>query len=135
MSKTINIAELRATTQAVIAKGKEEERRRVALEQAAARVEADRKRILDDVRRSDVISQILPTVELRASQGRSHAVVMDLRSYEDYPGYGTKPDGSELQGVGADVFAYCLDAGLQPKVESWHDGIGVNGGEQIVVHW
>lgn len=85
-----------------------------------------------------IIIQIPERAKAEATVGRHHAIVMEIgrdykRPYEDHD-Y-NKCDIEWLRGVAKRVFDYCLDARLQPTLEFWHDGMGMNSGFNIVIHW
>jgi hypothetical protein len=42
---------------------------------------------------------------------------------------------TNLSGVGRLVWEYCVGAKLNPTLEYWHDGVGINGGYNLVIHW
>lgn len=113
----------------------EEERNRV-LAEGKRQEELQRKN--DELKADLIIQQISSRAETEASAGRNHAIVMSL-NYNDYKQpervYNEcKPEW--LTSLSATtVYAYCVEEGFEPTIEFWHDGMGVNSGFNIVVHW
>jgi hypothetical protein len=97
-----------------------------------------------ELKAESIIAQIPGRAETEAKAGRSHAVVMGLR-YGEYTVLDGKWGGTNARAVinpkGVDgkaaliVWTYCQNAGLDPKLEYWHDGAGIDGGYNIVIRW
>jgi hypothetical protein len=86
-----------------------------------------------------VTSQIPHRAEVEAEAGRSHAIVYSIPFGEwmKLPGTGphADPDPAQLQGVAKKVYGWCVEAGMKPSIEFWHDGQGMASGHNIVIHW
>lgn len=128
----IDPKQLRKLTDEAIARGEQAHR------QELARIAAEnaRKQRQAELLAESVIEQIPEKCEKEARHERSHAVVMGMKWDRDYPfNSGKNPQPNDLMGAGAIVWKYCTDAGLAPTIEFWHDGVGVQSGHNIVVHW
>lgn len=123
---------LRQLTDQAIAKGqkaRQDKLARIAAEEA-------RKQRQAELLAEQVIDQIPHKCEKEAEQERSHAVVMGMKWDRDYPfNSGKQPKPQDLIGAGKIVYEYCAKAGLNPTIEYWHDGMGMESGHNIVVHW
>lgn len=123
---------LRQLTNEAIARGE------LAHRDELARIAAEeiRKQRQAKLLAESVIAQIPEKCEKEARHERSHAIVMSMKWDRDYPfNSGKNPQPADLIGAGAIVWKYCYDAGLAPNIEYWHDGVGVQSGHNIVVHW
>ena len=129
----VDINKLSRLTREAIQRGKEEAAR-IEAEKLAA---AERKRKAERRKAENVIEQIPDRAEKEAKAGRTHAIVYALKSSEDYTtGYNQwHAREDNLCGVGKLVWDYCVGAGLKPTIEDWHDGVGINSGYNIVIHW
>ncbi len=102
-----------------------------------------------DLKVERILSQVPERCGVEARAGRSHAIVMSLThrfgrhaekglyDYETPDNFvGTNSfNPAWLVGVGRIVYDQLKAAGLQVGVEFWHDGVGVESGYNIVVHW
>jgi hypothetical protein len=71
-----------------------------------------------------------------AKEGRDHAIVMGLKWGRDHDGYtGNELRYNQLKGPAAIVWNELVKAGLQPALEYWHDGMGMDGGFNIIIKW
>ena len=123
---------LRQITQQAIAQG--EERRRKQLAQIKEKEEQERKK--HELIAEQVLAQVPSKCELEASNGRTHAIVMSLKWDRDYAfPVGNALTYDKLRGPGALVWNALREAELDPVIESWHDGVGMNSGFNIVVKW
>lgn len=131
----IDITKLKQLTADAVERG-----RREAEEAEKRRLEKEeRRRKAVERKAQNVIDQIPDRAEREAKEGRSHAIVMSVK-YEDYkrPSFVSnysilKPEW--LQGACKLVYDYCKDAGLNPTLEYWWSGDGVDAGHNIVIHW
>lgn len=130
--------ELRRLTDTALAESK----KRVRQEQAAATEKAELENRINQLEAEKIILQIPERSAFEANQGRSHAVVMGLESDRDYPQNFIGESESwqtllPLQLIGPELLVYqnCVDAGLNPTLEYWHDGLGIKSGFNIVIHW
>jgi len=129
----LDIGELKKLTETAIAEGKEKARQLAEIESNKERL----KRIADERKAQNVIDQIPGRAKREATEGRSHAIVMAIE-YHDYTKHGSgvsAPTGDTLVGAVKIVYDYCVEAGLKPTLEAWDDGVGMNGGHNIVIHW
>lgn len=137
-TKKVDVKKLKEMTRAAIERGQEEAR------QLAEKVaEKERlKKLADERKAQNVIDQIPGRAEKEAALGRNHAIVMAVK-YEDYDRPSHTPEGKDwrvcqgdwLKGACKLVWDYCVDAELHPTLEDWHDGVGMNSGHNIVIHW
>lgn len=130
--KQVDIAKLRQLTDAAIQRGKDEAARKLAHITA----ENERKARQDKLFAANVLAQVPDKCEKEAERERSHAVVMGLKWGRDHDGYnGNTMTYTQLKGPGAIVWNNLQEQGLNPTLEYWHDGVGIEGGFNIVVHW
>ena len=131
----IDVKKLKAMTATAIEKGQEAARKLAAKETEKVRL----KKLADERKAQNVIDQIPGRAEREAAEGRNHAIVMAVK-FDDYD----RPHGANnwnqcdpqwLKRAVKLVFEYCVEADLNPTLESWHDGQGVNSGHNIVIHW
>lgn len=81
-----------------------------------------------------VIEQIPSRAEREARAGRDHAIVYSIPFEECYKS--RQPVSKDtLTGAAPLIWTHCHEAGLKPTMESWHDGIGIKSGYNIVIHW
>jgi hypothetical protein len=102
-----------------------------------ARQKEDRQRVLDQAKADNITGQIKERCRKEALAGRDFAIVMSIKYTDFKPVYNgpvTYSSGT-LRGASAIVWQHCVDEGLSPTLEDWHDGMGINGGYNIVVHW
>lgn len=125
-------AELRKLTEEAVERGKREhqaELQRIAEQEA-------RQRRADELKAEGIIMQIPSKCEKEARNQRSHAVVMGLRYGKDHDQIGGNVlEVAKLKGAGKIVYDYCKDAGLNPTLEYWWSGDGMDSGYNIVVRW
>jgi hypothetical protein len=126
-------ADLRKMTNEAIAKGNKKAAEEAARKQRAA----DRKLAMEKAKAMRVIDGIPDRAMREAEEGRDHAIVMSIK-YEDYDHSSgsfveCRPD--LLNGACRIVWDYCVNAKLNPTIESWHDGMGNHSGHNIVIHW
>jgi hypothetical protein len=126
-----NIQELTEITQKAIEEG-ERKAKAIAAEKLA-KESAKRKLVL--AKAEHVIEQIPSRAKREATAGRNHAIVMALNNddWKEASYSNSKP--TNLIGVGKLVWEYCVEAKLNPTLEHWHDGVGINGGYNLVIHW
>jgi hypothetical protein len=134
----VNVENLKRMTAEAIEVGKAK-----AKKMAEEIAEKERLRQIADERKAqNVIDQIPGRAEKEASLGRNHAIVMSV-DFADYDRPSHTPAGKDwrvcqgdwLKGACKLVWEYCVEAGLNPTLEDWHDGVGVNSGHNIVIHW
>jgi len=116
------------------AKKTAEEARKRTIEKEQMKQEAEA------LKAQQVILQIPDRMTTEARAGRGHAILMSI-DYSDYK----RPRESRnswnvcepewLIGACKLVYDYCVEDGLKPTIESWHDGVGINSGFNIVIHW
>lgn len=93
-----------------------------------------------------IIAQIPGRAETEALAGRNHAIVMALKYGADFDidfeqrsndqhNCFRRVNPAGLSHAARLVYEYCLGADLKPSFEFWHDGVGVNSGWNIVIHW
>ena len=128
----IDIAKLTATTKEAIKIGEEAARAKIEHEK---RME-DEKRQVEEHKAESILLQIPARAEQEAKVGRNHATVMSI-GYGDYHGntYKNTLDPNILIGAAKIVYDSVAKAGLAPTLEFWHDGVGMNSGYNIVIHW
>lgn len=130
----VDLAALRKATTDAIQRGKEREKQRLA----DVKAKDERQKQKDQLLCSHILAQFPAKCEKEAEQGRSHAIIMGLKYGRDYdspaPNWNDLPY-NKLKGPGALVWNYLAVAGLQPTIEYWHDGMGMDSGFNIVVHW
>lgn len=112
------------------------ERQRVAEAEAKKR----REREAQDAARASLTISTIPQLAYDAAvKGQAEVVVVRLQ-YSEY----TLPNGIHdyrickpewLQGAGKLIWDHCVNAGLKPTLEHWHDGVGVHEAFEIVIHW
>ncbi len=103
------------------------------------RAEAENQRQIEETKAQGIIQQIPHRAKTEAGQGRSHATIMSVHN-KDYqrPPLDNQHDRCKpewLIGSCKIVYDYCKKAGLEPTIEYWHDGVGINSGFNIVIHW
>lgn len=123
----IDLSKLREMTNAAIQRGNEEKERKLAL------IEEKRVRQAraDQLLAEQILTEIPSKCEQEAARERSHAIVMSLRYGRDYIGNSE----TDLKGPGAIVWNHLVEQGLNPTLEYWHDGVGVESGYNIVIKW
>lgn len=131
----INIDELRHVTHLAIEEGKRKREKELAKQaEKIARYQEEQQ-----LKAKHIIEQIPGRCMMEASAGRNHAVVMSLKYYNDYEqppgsaGCSCRPEWFKL--ASGLVWDFCSKSGLNPTLESWHDGVGIESGYNIVVHW
>ena len=129
----INIDELKEVTFA--ARQKQED-----IVIATMMAAADRKKAhqaVFEAKANYIVSQINGRAMKEAKAGRCHAIVMGLKWRDsDWHGVGEQGVTPEiLKDVAKLVWNACVTGGLKPTLEYWHDGMGINSGYNIVVHW
>lgn len=112
--------QLRAITEEAI-KRQEEEKEKELLRLKDKQAQQAK---VDELRAQGIIMQIQPKCRKEAENGRSHAIVMSINQESDI-----------YKGSASIVHQYCMDHRLNPKLERWDDGFGINSGYNIVVHW
>jgi hypothetical protein len=109
-------------------------------EQKEQRAKAQLQERLDELKALQVIIQIPNRMETEARAGRGHAILMSV-GYKDYERPHTKEmnwnmcRAEWLKGACRLVYQHCQESELKPTIEFWHDGVGVNSGFNIVIHW
>jgi len=130
----VDVAKLRRLTEEAIERGKERERKRLA----DVKAKDERQKQKDQLLAAHVLATFPEKCEREAEQGRSHAIIMGLKHGRDHdspaPNWNELPY-HKLKGPGAIVWNYLVKAGLKPTIEYWHDGMGIEGGFNIVVKW
>jgi hypothetical protein len=128
----INIDSLREMTAKAIRDGEEKVRKEIADKNAInAAAEA-----LAKAKANTILLQVAGRAEREAKAGRNHAVIMGIK-YNDFvpPCYNNLANPEHLAGTAAIVWQELVKSGLNPTLESWHDGMGIKGGHNIVIHW
>lgn len=128
MKLNIDIDALQKATKKAVAEAKEKKQTEVERAKAAA----ERLKKQEEFQAKQVIEGIPDKCGSAAERGQSKAVVMklDYAKHYDY-----RNNSVALKGAAELVWAACKDAKLHPKIEQWDDGVGINGGFQIVVEW
>ena len=62
-------------------------------------------------------------------------VIQRKQDSKDHEVTNNKLRYSQLKGVGAIVWNACQGAKLNPTLEYWHDGAGIESGFNLVVNW
>jgi len=130
----VDLAQLRQLTEQAIQRGKWKEEKRLA----DIKAEEERKAKRDQLFAATVLAEFPDKCEKEAGRGRSHAIIMGLKYDRDYTYQGSNFNTlshDRLTGPGAIVWNYLQAAGLKPTIEYWHDGMGMDSGFNIVVHW
>ena len=131
----INIQELQRLTQESIQRGKDEKKRKDE-EEARKRIEIKEAQLLAA---KNILAQIPGRALIEAQSGRNFAIVMnvgyrDIALSERYPNNVMKPEWI-IGETGKLVYSGCVDLKLNPTLEYWHDGCGMESGYNIVIHW
>jgi len=135
MQLVIDTDRLRRLTDEALTRADEERVRREAEEREAK--EREQREI--EAKALSILEQIPRRAEEDAKATRKFSIVMSF-SYGDY----NRPrdekrnnfcDPLWLNGTAQIVYEHCVLANLHPTLEYWHDGVGVNDGFNIVVHW
>ena len=126
----IDVTQLRQLTEQAIQQGKEKEAKRLADVQA----KNERQAKSDQLFAARVLAEVPDKCEKEASRERSHAIVMGLKWGRDHD-YTNALTHDQLKGPASIVWNYLQEQKLNPTLEYWHDGIGMNSGFNIVVHW
>lgn len=123
-------AELRQLTQKAIQEEKERHEKKLALLQE----QDERKKLEHQLFAENVLKQIPEKARQDAKNGRSHTIVMAMKWSRDFQ-YGTQLSYNDLKGPAAIVWNELIKARLNPKIESWDDGCGVESGYNIIIKW
>lgn len=133
--------ELRALTEAAIARGKEEARLRAEGERAAANA----RRAKEHAEAQEAIALIPAKCEESANKGKTVAIIYEDRRMGYSGDFGTlhwkgldpyrKEDTHSLSPVGAAVYQSAKDAGLDVFPQYAHDGVGMSAWINICVRW
>lgn len=114
------------------------EQARIEREQKLARIQErdERKAKENQAFAERVLAQVPDKARKEAKEGRGHVVVMGLKWGRDHDGYSSNQlQYNQLKGPGAIVWNELSKAGLQPSIEYWHDGVGMDGGFNIIIKW
>lgn len=127
--------ELQRQTAAAIERGREETRKRAEAEELQEKL----KQREQELKAEMVIAQIPLRAEQEARAGRNHAIIMSV-GFNDYDRphenmQWSRCDPSWLKGACKLVYQYCVESQLRPTLDYWHDGVGVESGFNIVIHW
>ena len=111
----------------IIKKEKEEEEKRLA----------ERQKIQDELEAASIIERIPDLAEKAALKKLFSVEVMKLESkHYNFTSYGAScPLEGHLKGSAKLVYLACKKANLNPKIESWHDGMGMDSGYQVTINW
>ena len=87
----------------------------------------------------NILAQIPGRALIEAQSGRNFAIVMnvgyrDIVLSERYPNNIMKPEWI-IGETGKLVYSGCVDLKLNPTLEYWYDGCGMESGYNIVIHW
>lgn len=131
----VDINHLREVTAAAIAEG---ERRRHEIVVAEAEGKR-RKEMQAKLKAGLILAQVPHRAKTEARAGRNFAIVMSIK-HSDYTQPHENYDYNScypvwLTGAARIVFDRCNEIGLRPTIEFWHDGVGVESGFNIVIHW
>jgi hypothetical protein len=130
----VDLKQLRQLTEQAIQRGKLKEEKRLA----AIKLEEERKAKREQLFAETVLAEFPDKCEKEAGRGRSHAIIMGLKYDRDYTYHGNNFNiltPERLTGPAAIVWKHLEEAELKPTLEHWHDGMGIDGGFNIVVHW
>lgn len=129
---------------------REAEQRKQATAEAAAKFTQTRLQTskveedpVDIHRRYLVVTERIDTAaKAQARQGLRYATVYDI-SFDEVDQPDPLPEGADyslcephmLRGVAKLIYEHCRENGLSPSIQFWHDGVGVNGGWKLNIHW
>jgi hypothetical protein len=134
MPLKIDIASLTAKTSEAIRIGEAAARAKIEHEK---RME-DAKRLQEEAKAGSILAQVPARAEAEAKVGRNHAIIMGM-TYGDGSWTGNTDHNTiqpyQLVGAARLVWEQVEAAGLKPTLDFWHDGVGINGGFNIVIHW
>ena len=130
----IDVAELRRMTKTAQERIQAEEER---MQQEIAEKEAAQRK-MEEAKAEAILSQVLSRCQKEAHAGRRHAIVMSV-GWDDWkrPPHSTNATCRPEYLIGACrlVFDRLAKCNLNPALEDWHDGIGMQSGYNIVVCW
>lgn len=129
----INAKELRQKTDQAIIQGEKQRLQKLA----AIEAKEKQKQLEDSIKADSIIEQIPSRCAKEAESGRDYAIVMSLKWMDDYkqPESNGNLKPEELFGAGKLVWNACVEAELNPTIEYWWSGDGMESGYNIVVHW
>jgi hypothetical protein len=130
----ISPKELRKLTDEALVNA-EKERTRQAEEQLRIAEENKKKR---ENRAATILAEIPAKAREAAVKGSCSVAIMRL----EYPEF-DKPSGTHfalcepqwLKGAAKIVWDHCVEANLKPRLEHWHDGVGIHESFDIIVQW
>lgn len=123
--------ELKQLTNKAIAEGKLRREQKLLAADAKTNAKAN-----NDKRRADQICSKVPEIcKKAAANEKNSAIIFQLR-YSDYSnGYSSKLEYTQLTGAARIVWNQLVESGLNPTLEYWHDGVGIESGFNMVAHW
>lgn len=86
-------------------------------------------------RAAQVMMQVDGKAQVAASKGEDKAMVMDLTDEDADNVTQVQLSTAQLKGAAYIVFKSLSGLGFKPTVNYWHDGMGMDGGYQIWIHW
>ena len=128
----VDIAQLTQITQKAINRGEEDAANKLAKLQAAE----ERKQRSHQILAAKILAEVPDKCYKEAERERTHAIIMSLKYDRDYEGVysGTLPQ-EKLIGPGRIVYDYVVKMGLNPTIEYWWSGDGMESGHNLVAHW
>jgi hypothetical protein len=138
----IDVQHLRAITSEAIRNAEVERVARLEAEDRAQREKSDRAQREAEAKADRILSQVPERCGLEAKAGRSFAIIMSLKSYEDYDidhDHRCRRNDSFsftwLKGAAKLVYERLVADGVPVKFDYWHDGVGVQSGFNLLVTW
>lgn len=128
----VDIAQLTQITRNAIKQGEEKAAKKLAEIKEAAALKVRKSQIFA----AKVLAEVPDKCYKEAERERTHAVIMDLKYNRDYEGVCSgKLPAEKLKAAGRIVYDYLVKMGLNPTIEYWWSGDGMESGHQIVAHW
>lgn len=124
--------ELKRKTAEAVERGRAVQPQREADEAAVAKV----KRAADLAKAEAVLVKVPGACENAAAEGKSEAAVLCLNDRDySWPDRWGMLTPEQLLDRAAIVWQRLADAGLNPEIRYWHDGLGMYSGFHIVARW
>lgn len=134
----VDLDNLRKVAQAARTRSKEVRRLRAEAEKREQKARDAANRAKAEM----ILSQVEARCLAEAQHGRNHAIIMSVgqTDYERPQGpirdiQWDRCDPKWLKGAAKLVFEALLAGQLNPTIDYWHDGVGVNSGFNIVAHF
>ena len=108
------------------------ERLRMLTEEARARqaiLDAQQDENAIKLARKIMEKKVPKLLEKAANKGEDHALIYELEEGKDFIGHAKNVSEEHLRGLGKELFALCLQAGLKPRLVSYAWDV------LLVAHW